>query len=97
MSDNRYHDMFWEEHRQNEELRTVNTALRAEVGRLGGSVATIQRLGDEIMHLKLALRRVVEAAQHLEFCSFPEEVRFRCESCQRAQEALAFAKGVMGE
>jgi len=34
MSDNQYHNMFWEAHRQNEELRIANAALRAEVERL---------------------------------------------------------------
>jgi len=89
-----------------EYLQQRVTDLEAEVERLQANVPTIQRLGDEIMHLKLALRRVEEIMKELNNMSLVilgdsdhdwNPVKLASTIRVMTDEALAFAKGVMGE
>src|SRR3989304_6330918 len=72
--------------------------LRAEVERLRGNIVTIQSLGDEVMRLKLALRRGVEALEKIASQTEDMFPPFRHMPPDRmasiAAEPLALAKGV---
>lgn len=35
---------------------------------------------------------LIRAADHWHYCSYPEQVEFRCEQCQDAEQALKAAK-----